>query len=252
VFAPDNGGVSAIFASLELRFLEDSGASCATSFALVNAATYGGDPADLTLAGVSGGAMYAAIVATEDDPLGAEYCLVQPEPVEPRALVLWEGDWVLAPWWDDALEADPDFYEDEWVLNQLPSGLESRWHVLSGPADRESRERFAVGDPFGTGDECGRPLAGEPGMQPTTGTMCRWFELRDPSGDLRREFGELGFFDDGWLTITEASVLFAEHLEAAGIDHTFEIFEDAEHEMSSPSGAAEAAYVDLIVNGTPR
>ena len=77
----------------------------------------------MTLAGASGGAIAAAQVAIADDPPGEAYCLVPPEPVEPRAVVMWEGDWVLGSWWDNALEANPSFYEDEWVLNQLDAEL---------------------------------------------------------------------------------------------------------------------------------
>jgi hypothetical protein len=235
VFNPSSAGVSASIEAYESRFIEDPGVSCATSFAVANAADYGGDPDHLTLSGISSGAIYAAMVAMAENPPGEEYCLVPPEPVEPDTLVLWEGDWLLGyPGWDGALEANPTFFPDEWVLGQIRAGLPSTWHVLMGAPERVTGPRLAVGDPFGTGDECGRPIApGEGGLQ-VPGGMCRWFELRDPTGDLRREFDELGFHDDGWLTVSEQSVLFAEHLEAAGVDHTL------------------TAYVDLIANGTPR
>ena len=248
VFAPDLGGFSINIAWMQFPFLEDQGASCATSFALENAAEFGGDPDEMALAGASGGAIAAAQVAIAEDPPGGAYCLVPPEPVEPRAVVMWEGDWFLGPWWDNALEANPTFYEDEWVLNQLDTDIESTWHVMAGSLEREGLQRFAVNDPFGTGDECGRPLDGEPGMEPIPpGTTCRWLELRDPTGAVRRELDRLGFYDDGWLTISESSVLLADRLDAAGVDHTLTIIEGAPHEDMTPEG--QEAYIDFIANG---
>jgi acetyl esterase/lipase len=252
VFNPSSAGTSPDPVAWELRFMEDPGVSCATSFALANAAAYGGDPETLTLSGISSGAIYSAMVALAEDPPGEEYCLVPPEPVEPTKLVLWEGDFLLGfPVWDDALEANPTFFQDEWVYNKIDGDVGSTWHVLGGSPERVTGFRMPVGDPFGSGDECGRPIAPGEGFQPFGG-MCRWFELRDPTGDLRREFEDLGFYDDGWLTVSEQSVLFAAHLEAAGVDHTFTIFEDAEHEIASTSGDAEATYIDLIANGGER
>jgi acetyl esterase/lipase len=231
-----------------MPFLEDQGASCATSVALENAAEFGGDPDEMALAGASGGAIAAAQVAIADDPPGEAYCLVPAEPVEPRAVVMWEGDWILGPWWDNALEANPSFYEDEWVLNELDADLESTWHVMAGLPERVGRYRLAVNDPFGTGDECGRPLNGEPGFEPIPpGTMCRFLELRDSTGDLRRDFDRLGFYDDGWLTITESSVLLADRLDAAGVDHTLTIIGGGTHDDMTLEG--QEAYIDLIVNG---
>ena len=248
VFAPDLGGFSINIAWTQFPFLEDQGASCATSFVLENAGEFGGDPNEVTLAGVSGGALAAAQVAIADDPPGEAYCLVPPEPVEPRAVVMWEGDWVLGSWWDNALEANPSFYEDEWVLNRLDAELKPTWHVMAGSPERQGQYRYAIDDPFGSGDECGRPLNGEPGFEPVPpGTTCRWLELRDPTGDLRRDFDRLGFYDDGWLTITESSVLLADRLDAAGVDHTLTIIEGASHDDMTPEG--QEAYIDFIVNG---
>lgn len=248
VFAPDLGGFSINIAWTQFAFLEDQGASCATSFAIENAADFGGDPNEVTLAGASGGAIAAAQVAIADEPPGEAYCLVPPEPVEPQAVVMWEGDWFLGSWWDDALEANPSFYEDEWVLNQLDAELESTWHVMAGPPQREDGYRYAINDPLGTGDECGRPLDGEPGLEPIPpGTMCRVLELRDPTGDLRRDFDRLGFYDDGWLTISESSVLLADRLDTAGVDHTLTIIEGAPHDDMTPEG--QEAYIDFIVTG---
>lgn len=198
----------------------------------------------------SSGAIYAAMVALAEEPPGEEYCLVPPEPVEPNALVLWEGDWILGyPVWDDALEDNPTFFEDEWVLNQIDAGTPSTWHVMSGAPDRVIGPRLLVGDPFGTGDECGRPIEPGEGIQPLGG-MCRWFELRDPIGEMRREFGQLGLYDDGWLTVSEESLHFAERSEAAaGVEYDLTIFEDATHSILSSSGDAEAAYAERIAKG---
>lgn len=152
------------------------------------------------------------------------------------------------PGGDGALEDHPTFLAEEWILNQIDAGTPSTWHVMSGAPDRVIGPRLPVGDPFGTGDECGRPIEPGEGIQPPGG-MCRWFELRDTTGEMRREFGQLGLYDDGWLTVSEESLHFAERLDAAGVEHELTIFEDATHNILSSSGDAEAAYVERIAKG---
>lgn len=248
VVAPNTGGPSANPNARDFRILTDGAATCATWFALEQAPNFDADPEDLTLSGFSGGANAASLLALAPDASGldVEFCQVSPRSVAADSVVAWEGDYALAPWWDDTLEANPGFYGERWIWGRIDTSSDDViWHLVLGPPDRVGVERLPVNDPFGEGDECARPLAaGEEGVA-AAGGMCRYFDLRDPSGDLRMAADRLGLFDDGWLTIGEFTLLFADQLEAAGLTTTVTVVDDATHSDLTPEGAE--TFADLIV-----
>ncbi len=248
VVAPNTGGASADPDSRDFRILTDGAASCATWFGLDRAAEFGADPDRLTLTGFSGGANAAALVAITPDAsaLDTDSCHAPARPVSPDAVVAWEGDYLLAPWWDNTLEANPAFYEEEWIWGRIgASSVDVDWHLVLGPPDRVGNDRLAVDDPFGEGDECdGAMTAGEPSVV-AAGGMCRYFELRDPDRTLREAAIRLGLFDDGWLTIGDFTLLLADRLESAGLTTSVTVVDGATHNDLGVEGVV--LFADLIV-----
>jgi hypothetical protein len=104
---------------------------------------------------------------------------------------------------------------------------------------------------YDTGEGSGDPMwDARPGVsQPNfdgTGGMCRYFELRDPSQELRRDADRLGLFDDGWFTIGDFSLLFADRLNAESADYTLTVIEGpTTHSDLTQEGLQ--VFADLIV-----
>ena len=214
VFAPTIGGASEDSMSRDPKVFSPGQAECAAVFAVEHAAEYGGDPQKLTLFGTSGGANAAGSTlwgGSEPQP----GCLADGTAPEPASAVLFEGDWLLAPWWDDALAAGTLDYQTSTVWTNLDRDLNTDVTLVVGSDSPKSpNHRLPVGDPFAS-DDCGRAV--EPGEAiVVAGGMCRYFELRDPDGDLRRDLQDLGVLADGFLDISDFTLLLQDQLDDAG------------------------------------
>lgn len=186
-------------------------AACATAFASEHAEDYGGDPHDINLHGYSGGAQVSAPLVWGGARVD-EGCVAHGPPPRPRTAVFFEGDWFIAPSWDDALETGAITYDDIAIWDDLGEASDTEVVLVVGTETGNSpMHRTPVGDVWSATD-CGSEGAG---WVPRGGT-CRWLQLRDPDGQLRRDMERLGQLDDGFIDVSENSLLLADRLERAG------------------------------------
>jgi hypothetical protein len=167
--------------------------ACSVRYARAKAATYGGDPSNLTLYGHSGGANHAATLAFADPEAGPG-CLVDDGSTVPQRLVLYEGDWLLggAAVWDLLLAQDPTILDTAapWPFLETAARIPV-WLLDSHDAQLPGRDA----DPF---------LAD-----------------RDPSGQLRAWFEQAGALADDAISMTEVQRYFEHRLLGLGFNVTF-------------------------------
>jgi len=204
--------------------------ACAVEFARAHAAEYGGDPGTMIVFGQSAGAHIAATVAfarpepTAGCPAGTTLGAID-------ALITWEGDWLLheiqpppSPLrYDGLLAADPRIFDaiTPWayvgkdkdvkvviLVSEDPNAsLESDFPGIV--VDRE------VGDPWGAGS---------------------WLDVRDPSGDLRRQLEANGALADGKLGLLESQRLLFSVLKAQGNPVSIDVMPDSSHAWLAGKG----------------
>lgn len=194
--------------------------NCTYWYAAEHAASYGGDPSDITLVGFSGGANHAADIAMDrsNQTIG---CLASETAVKPTALVLHEGDWLITHWFDEYMTADPTMFD--------------RWSVWNKIEDYAGFPVHLVVD---------RTTADHPGYQyQSADGVDGVLRLRDPDGDLTAPIEALGLTDDGALDLTEASILFHDRLLAAGHPTSITWTDSVAHAMSDEVMDAITALV---------
>lgn len=169
-------------------------AACAVSYAVVHAADHGGDPERLALLGSSAGASPAAFVglrAAAPFPL----CSVEPQAFAADAVVLWEGDWLLATivW---------DRYGDG-----LPTVMEAYtpWSWL----DQAAHPAVVLATTAG-----GRALE----RRCDASATAPWLATRDPDGSLTPRLEAIGAFDDDCLDVGEPTTVLGEVMREHGFD----------------------------------
>jgi acetyl esterase/lipase len=225
VFVPRwaNGGLQPDAAEAIAAFADSAAQlACTVRFARSEAGRYGGNPADLSLFGHSGGGHWASIIALTD-PAASPGCLAKADSAVPDDLVLFEGDWLLHghPTWDVLLAQD----HAVWAA-QTP------WpHLVDGP-------RL----PVTILDSDDRTLAIEPRAR-----IDESMGLRDPGGSLAEKLERSGALADGRLTETEAQQLLADELAALGYPVSFVDLPDSNHEFLS--GAALTMLSDALGAG---
>ena len=195
--------------------------ACAVRFARSEGERYGGDPADVTLFGHSGGGHWASIIALTDPAVSAA-CLAEADSAVPDDLVLFEGDWFLHghPAWDSLLAQD----RAVWAA-QTP------WpHLADGP--RLPVTILDSNDPS---------LAIQPRER-----IDESMALRDPSGVLMAALDQAGALADERLTESETQHLLADELEALGYPVAFLGLPDSDHQRLSQ--AALAMLADALIS----
>jgi acetyl esterase/lipase len=194
--------------------------NCTYWYAAEHAATYGGDPSDITMVGFSGGANTAADIAMDRSNRTAG-CLAGESAVEPAALVLHEGDWLIAPFWDSYLAADPTMFDRWTVWSQIEDYAGFPIHLVVDSATTKVPSYW-----YGTQDGIHGAL-----------------RMRDPDGDLAEPIKALGLTDDGVLDLTDASLLFRDRLLAAGHPTSVTWTESMAHTMTDEVMDAITALV---------
>jgi acetyl esterase/lipase len=192
-------GIDAALAEAE-TFL--GGAACAVSFAVAKAGEWGAASDGVTLAGHSGGADFASVLAF--DP-GREVsgCSVPATSWTPHAAMLWEGAiGLLDPQLWDSFGAD---------LSQLFAVL-TPWKMLdagfTGPV------QFVVSD-----------------WSRQNLTRCddvnEWAPMRDPSGDYQSWLQSVGALDDGCVDIGDNALALGAAMTSEGVPNSFVPLSDA-------------------------
>jgi acetyl esterase/lipase len=185
----------------------DSQAACAVEFARAHAAEYGGDPGTMIVFGHSGGAHPGATMAF-GQPEPSAGCLGWTTLGAIDALVTWEGNWLLSanmPDWDGMLAAD---------LRDLATDKDQKVVMLVSERPGAFFER-EVGDPWAADS---------------------WLNVRDPSGDLRRQLETNGAFTDGILDFVEVQQLLFSVLEAQGNPVSLDVMPGSVHDSLSTAG----------------
>lgn len=218
--------------------------ACVLAVVADRAEDYGGDPTDLVAVGSSAGASVAGETVWDDNDLD-EGCVADGPPAVPRAVAPFEGDWLLAPVWDPVLASGELDYDESTVWDDLDRSAETDVHLLVG-SEVSVNHRIPVGDPFD--DEfCGRDIEPGTGVVQPRGAWCRWWELRDPDGEFRRDARRLGLFDDGWFDAAEFSLLVADRLEAQDQDPTVTTIEGVSHSLTRDDVTRLApALIDIV------
>jgi hypothetical protein len=198
-------------------------APCIYWFAAQEAEAYGGDPTDISLVGFSGGATMATATAMfgGNTDLG---CLARRVEVAPRRVVAFEGDFLLAPWWDQALRNDPNMYSRATVWAYIDTYDGAPIHFLLD-------KRTATADNYsvsGPGSNIGDFMA-----------------LRDADGSLTADLAAIGALDDEDLDLTEFSTLFHHRLTEAGKPSSITWINDGVHRLSP---GAITAIADLLTS----
>ncbi len=172
---------------------------CAVAFAQDQASERGGDPANTVLYGFSagvGGPLWATLEPIEDPISG---CLTDATSVQPRGIVLGDGDVLLmgSPW-DRVFNIEPEAMPDELAAFYDPA----RW-----PADLSARVFLWVA---------------ANGSPPSRSIDSGWLDKRDPDGSLRADLEALGLLDDGEVSTADAGRLLAMHMTDGGLDVTID------------------------------
>lgn len=234
VFTPTVGGPAEDLQSVPPEIMDGmlTEAACAASFAVENAADYGGDATQFNLYGFSAGAQAVGVVLWGGMTAG-EGCLAESAPPTPTTAVLFEGDWFAAPSWDDALESGALVYEDISIWDDLDGAPGTNVVLVVGTDTPESLEhRVPLGDLWSE-DDCG---AGTDGWVPRGGT-CRYLTLRDPDGDYRRDMERLALLDDDLHDVSEYSLILADRLNDTGHPATVISIEGLSHADSDQEQA---------------
>ncbi len=201
---------------------------CAYWYAVEHAAEYGGNPDDVTVVGFSGGGFVLGVEAMHsEDQAESPGCAAPSNPVDFSSLVLFEGDHLLAPWWDDNLRDDPTLYRDITVWDYIDGYAGYPIHFLLDEQTAQDHKTYSV----------------EALLGPGTSTVDDYLELRDPQGDLRETLEQIGAFDDGQLNLTEFSLLFHEKLIEAGHPSTVTWIDAASHSISTEAKEAIAEII---------
>jgi hypothetical protein len=194
--------------------------AAAVRFARGTAASYGGDPENLTLFGHSYGAIGATMEALTGAP-AAKSGLEGAGSTVPESLVVFDGDYLLATLPDEAMAGDP--------------GL---MHVFS-PWDYLGRR---VDFPITVIDSADPNLSRE---VPDTWAEDYWLAVRDPSGKLRRGLDKLGAFETGVYFNSSGLKLFTERLRADGDTVSYITLVNSTHTDWSKEGLQ--SLLDAIV-----
>lgn len=199
---------------IRTHFVSEIGnASCAVAWARERAASYGGDPSDVTVFGHCTGANVAAMTAFgESAPVNG--CLAEEGSSAPDALVLFEGDWLLEdPSWDQALDADSGVMRDftPWA-DLAPASFPVRL-LVSELAPNELQRLVA-----------------------DLWAADTWLADRDRGGALRRRIERLGLLDDGSVGIDDESRLLLHRLESLGVDVSLRLLAGSGHTSLSQEG----------------
>jgi dienelactone hydrolase len=233
VFAPDWGRLSAAWEA-EGTLREQWGSTsaevrCAVAFATERATQYGGDPANVTLMGYSGGGNAALMAAFSDlePPAG---CAANGPAAEPRAVVSVDGDVLLgAPLWDDGFAADPEAF-----------------YALTPWRDLDPDDRFSV--VLMHTDTIVPFLQRTVGSDPTDIDL----DVRHVDIDLRAGLEAMGILEDGVITNLEANEWATQALLDAGYDARFVLLPDSSHASSADWGLSDEAWrlaIDTVVDG---
>lgn len=161
VFVPSIGGPDddAESPSPEIMTGMISEVACASSFPVEQAEEYGADPNDLNLYGFSGGAQASGPMMWNGATVG-ERCLAESPAPTPITAVFFEGDWLLAPSWDDGLDTGAFTYEDVAIWDDLDDTPEVDIVVVLGTDSPESlNHRIPFGDVW-SDVECGSDAEG--------------------------------------------------------------------------------------------
>jgi hypothetical protein len=171
--------------------------ACAVSYAVTHADEYGADPTRLVLVGASAGATKAGTVALTETSSFAG-CEVPPAEWTAQGLMLWEGDWFMAPRPNDVFGAE------------MPAVLAavSPWPSLATAADLPPLDaEFAVS-----------PAGRAQWRTPAASSAAEWMALRDPTGQLQHDLEAVDAFADGFVDIGEAAEIMVNALNARGVD----------------------------------
>ena len=183
---------------------------CSYWFAHQEAETYGGDPSDISLVGFSGGGNMAVAVAMYGGSLDLG-CHAQPMLVEPSRVVAFEGDFLMAPWWDEAITTDPSFYADWAVWEHIDAYEGAPIDIL---ADRKTAEAASY-TVTGLGS-----------------TVEDFLSLRDDEGSITADLTTIGALADDNLDLTEFNTLFHYRLEQAQKPTSLTWIDEGAHTMS--------------------
>ena len=185
--------------------------AAAVRFARGTAASYGGNPEDLTLFGHSYGAMGATMEAFSGIP-AAESGLHGAGSTIPESLVVFDADYLLASFGDDLLARDPSLMHVFTPWDHLGQQVDFPITMLDSVTPELSRNAW---DAWDEGS---------------------WLDTRDPSGDLRRALEAMGVFDDDLYTNGDGMWLLAERMRADGDSVTYVTLTDSSHWELGPLG----------------
>jgi acetyl esterase/lipase len=194
--------------------------AAAVRFARGTAATYGGDPENLTLFGHSYGAMGATMEALRGAP-AAEGSLEGAGSTIPESLVVFDGDYLLASFGDDLLTRDPGVMHVFTPWDHIDRPLDFPVTILDSVTPELSRD---ASDAWVEGS---------------------WLDTRDPSGDLRQSLEAMGVFDDDLYVNGDGMRLLADRMRADGDAVTYVTLTDSTHWKLGPQGMA--SLLDALV-----
>lgn len=189
-------------------------AMCAVAFAQERAHEYGGAAGPVVVFGHSAGAMIASVLAFAM-PDVSDGCLASGVIDRPRALVTWEGDWIMTDeFWDLLLHMDQ---------HSILEGILPWAHLAKAP---DLPVFVLTSDEPGIG---GRHVGGA--EEPED-----WLELRDPDGSLLRAIDAAGVLDDETVELDEQQWVLAHELLRNGNPVSYRVMPDSSHDRRSPAG----------------
>ena len=199
--------------------------SCAVLFAQAHTEEYGGDPAHITLYGLSAGGNAVLMAGLAGvDPL--ESCTVSGGPVQPQALVPIDADWTLGGDWDTQIRENPELF---YALTP--------WRHLEGSQDIPIHVSVAE-----------NPGSYTRSVEPDPATS--WLSYRHTDIDLAADLDARGFLVDGEFSLKESSEYAVEILREAGYNVTLVVLPGASHEIWGTAGTA--AVVDTVLHAEER
>ncbi|MEX1294906.1 MAG: carboxylesterase family protein [Candidatus Limnocylindrales bacterium] len=201
-------------------------AMCAVSFAQERAPGYGGDDGPIVLFGHSAGAMIASVLAFARPP-ASDGCLANGLADRPRALVTWEGDWLMtSEFWDFVLPIDPQ---------SVLEGILPWAHLAKAP---DLPVFVLTSDEPGLGER--RVGSGEAPED--------WLRLRDPDGRLLEALHTADVIDDEVVELDEQQWVFAQALLRNGNPVAYRVMPGSSHEQRSAAG--DKVFLDTIALAT--
>jgi hypothetical protein len=199
--------------------------SCAVLFAQAHTEEYGGDPAHITLYGLSAGGNAVLMAGLAGvDPLKS--CTVSGDPVRPQALVPIDADWTMGGDWDTQIRENPEVFYALTPWRHLEGSQDIPIHV-SVAENTGSYTRSVVPDP-----------------------ATSWLSYRHPDIDLAADLDARGFLADGEFSLKESSEYAVEILREAGYKVTLVVLPGASH--GSWGTAGTAAVVDTVLHAEER